>query len=495
MNKKSFAARPAKKHTGPPSPLKPVANCINFALNFTKLIGFDSIFPSEDNVKTATQLLSSGAEPASIHFETHTCFGNERVFKAAAPFLPQLAAEMRKDSQLVDASFVGHFDSGVAQLVTAAVGNGRLERIRLGDISEGMAVYQPMIDAFRDNKTLQYLNISCSNPHMTMAPILDSLRGRQSLRRLTLLFIPMGELTGLLSSLPNLDHLTLSDTQISQESQAKTLFAALGGSKASLRRLRLCRNDLDNVAEMCGSKALRFLEKLYLPCNKITAEGVRSIADRILARNRKLRRLDLSGNPVSTAGARYIVDAHSQSLVWLGLASAGLNADAGKVLAPMVAVLQKLDLSGNLLGDEGVVSLFLGPGVRHGRPMLEELGLGSVNMTERGGKAVAEWIGSEEGAKIRTLDLKENALGDRGAKAILDTIAAKSRLVRELVMDHNAIGEPTVESILGVMGKRLGAMRMLKIGDISMRRDNAKRLEAAAQKAGVELIYYRETKY
>jgi uncharacterized protein (TIGR02996 family) len=130
--------------------------------------------------------------------------------------------------------------------------------------------------------------------------------------------------------------------------------------------------------------------------------------------------LDLSGAPLAQAGPDALPRAlaslpQRDRLRELRLAGCGIGTAGAAALASVrLPALERLDLSNNQLGDDGLAALLGGPllsSVRH-------LGLSNNSIRERGGVALAAsaWSGTPE-----TLDLSGNALGPDTLEALADS--------------------------------------------------------------------------
>ena len=126
------------------------------------------------------------------------------------------------------------------------------------------------------------------------------------------------------------------------------------------------------------------LKCLSLPYCGITSEGVRSLAE-ILMVNRSLEELHLDGNKIADEGVSYLAKGLTNTtLKCLSLQCCGITSEGARSLAEMLAVnrsLERLHLSGNKILDEGVS--YLSKGLMN-TTTLEQLTLRDCDITVKG---------------------------------------------------------------------------------------------------------------
>ncbi|WP_255658722.1 gala protein [Actinoplanes sp. L3-i22] len=275
--------------------------------------------------------------------------------------------------------------------------------------------------------------------------------------------------------------------------------AAAAAGSPHVRHLLLGTNALGSEGVRAVAGALRpghGIETLYLGCNRIGPDGVAILADR-LAGDDTVRALWLKRNPVGDEGVARLAGAlggtanlRTLDLVNTGITATGLTTltDAlvaggprlqrlflggngfGPEVVPVLARLiheagvRELYLAVNHLGDEGAAAL---ASVAAGVPMT--LGLGGNGLTAAGAAALArhcaawqvldlarppsqqalggspnelgdagaaEFAAALPGARLRRLDLRLTGIRGRGARLLVDAIAS---------------GHPTLE-YLGING-------------------------------------------
>jgi Ran GTPase-activating protein (RanGAP) involved in mRNA processing and transport len=218
------------------------------------------------------------------------------------------------------------------------------------------------------------------------------------------------------------------------------------------------------------------VETVYLGCNFITAEGAAKLADAVrssanvtglwlkrnpigdegaaelatmLARNRSLRTLDLTQTGITAAGLRSLVDAliaHPTNLERLYLSGNRFGPAEAEILADLLrapTALRHLFVSVNRLGDDGARRLLA---AERANPRLRTLGLASNGLGSGAAEALAAVadhpalerldLGREPSAGI--LGERDNLLGDDGARTLAEMLPGQSSL-RLLNLEHNGI--------------------------------------------------------
>eukprot|EP00607_Mallomonas_marina_P011221 CAMPEP_0182423934 /NCGR_PEP_ID=MMETSP1167-20130531/10039_1 /TAXON_ID=2988 /ORGANISM="Mallomonas Sp, Strain CCMP3275" /LENGTH=159 /DNA_ID=CAMNT_0024603321 /DNA_START=203 /DNA_END=682 /DNA_ORIENTATION=+ len=83
--------------------------------------------------------------------------------------------------------------------------------------------------------------------------------------------------------------------------------------------------------------------------------------------------------------------------------------------------MKALDLGGNMIGDDGVISL---ADVLHTNQSLKILELWENNIAERGVMGIARML--QNNKRLDTIDLRKNTVSDTAAKALAEAIASNS---------------------------------------------------------------------
>lgn len=465
--------------------ISPAVNCLNFTLNSPNL---SPIVENVQSLRDISLFLSVGAEPRSLTF--YSC--PESSAKEAVPWFESIAETLEtKSSYLTSLELNGSISPGLSKLAAAALaGNAGLEKFMVSGTI--LQVAQPLLDSLRANRTLQSVRfandyIDQQNRVDNLAPLLRALQSHPSLRQVSYSGTEVKALAELIVSLPDLEDLEIFINNVNI-SDVQILCSALDQAAKPVKKFHLstCCLKGAEMAALCQSKRLRSTKKLNISCSGTSPEDAKIFAERLLSGNGAIRRLNFSYDLIGTAGVRYLAAAAPRSLVSLKLERCGLDSDSGKLFAGMLPRLITLDLTYNALRDEGVIDLMsksLGS-----RSLLKKLRLASNQITERGGKVLAQWLISA--SMLTTLDLSKNKLGSDGGRAIAEAVAQNERLRIDLLwLDSNNIKEPAAESFVRMI-KRPGAVRQLRISGPELGANGKALVESAALKCGVLLIYH-----
>ncbi|XP_051763715.1 NACHT, LRR and PYD domains-containing protein 12-like isoform X4 [Ctenopharyngodon idella] len=155
-------------------------------------------------------------------------------------------------------------------------------------------------------------------------------------------------------------------------------------------------------------------------CN-ITAEGCAALTS-ALRSNSLLRELDLTGNKIGDEGLMLLSDGLKDphcKLETLRLSYCNITDESCAALTSALrsnSHLRKLDLPDNKIGDEGLT--LLSDGLKDPHCKLEKLTLFDCNITAEGCAALASALRSN--SHLRKVDLSENKIGDEGLMLLSD---------------------------------------------------------------------------
>lgn len=226
--------------------------------------------------------------------------------------------------------------------------------------------------------------------------------------------------------------------------QGEPLAAAVAecGHLRALRRLDLGRNEIrcDGLQRLADSPHLGRLEELDLASNEIDGRGVRYAAER--ATWPELRQLELADNLLGAAAVERLVlsvrlpKLHKLGLsgnrLWsyqrdslpertsllrvpvLDLRNNGLTADGLRVLLTGAGGVRDLDLSRNLLRDEGA-ALLANADVLNGLRSLK------LAANQLGDDALRALAASPHLGRLAALDVSNNPVGDDGVRAVVES--------------------------------------------------------------------------
>eukprot|EP00448_Togula_jolla_P015030 CAMPEP_0170588420 /NCGR_PEP_ID=MMETSP0224-20130122/10820_1 /TAXON_ID=285029 /ORGANISM="Togula jolla, Strain CCCM 725" /LENGTH=318 /DNA_ID=CAMNT_0010912135 /DNA_START=59 /DNA_END=1015 /DNA_ORIENTATION=+ len=205
----------------------------------------------------------------------------------------------------------------------------------------------------------------------------------------------------------------LSDNLIGDEG-ARYLQAGFAGNKC-LKQLLLPRAGLTApgmhaIGELLGDCAS--LEEIVLSSNVCDAEGVKGSFDEGLKKNKTLKSLYLAGCRLGDEGVASLCPGALSTHPALQHVSLGYNrlehgaaASLNRMLATNKA-LRYLDLSGNALGPQGAKELV--QGLKENKGKLQKLSLAQNTIRLEGTKALVDFFTSADGKNMEFLDLRHN---------------------------------------------------------------------------------------
>ncbi|XP_069759056.1 NACHT, LRR and PYD domains-containing protein 12-like isoform X2 [Narcine bancroftii] len=200
--------------------------------------------------------------------------------------------------------------------------------------------------------------------------------------------------------------------------------------------LRLDQNHIRDLGMTTLADSLRDskcrIQELSLDNNDVSAVGFREFA-RGLCKNRSLRRLSLSNNPLGGDGLVSLckgLTSRGTCLEDLRLAGCSLRGNQCDLLAQTLREspsVRSLDLDNNNLGDSGVRRLL--PALRRPDCRIRTLRLCTVGLTASGMESLGRALGQNH--SLRDLALSYNSLGSLGAKRLCASLGGNgSRLQR-----------------------------------------------------------------
>eukprot|EP00042_Codosiga_hollandica_P033796 m.230288 g.230288 ORF g.230288 m.230288 type:complete len:389 (-) comp54269_c0_seq1:279-1445(-) len=257
----------------------------------------------------------------------------------------------------------------------------------------------------------------------------------------------------LLATLPS-QHLLLPRHQVSDSQLAELLQRLATQHHGMTQTLNLEGNLITDVgAEHLGKflQVDRHLTELDISFNHITARGCVAIAAG-LASNTTLRKLSLIYNPIENEGAEALGEAltrnHTLTDLLLYRCSIG---DQGAFIFSNCLIdhaestsLRVLDLGSNRFKSEAVQAI---SGLIRYVDALESLSLRSSDLHPHDVEEICSNL--VDNSTLKTLDLRNNAIGDRGAEQL--AAALPQTQLQILDLQNNSIGERGIHALVGAL--------------------------------------------
>lgn len=279
-----------------------------------------------------------------------------------------------------------------------------------------------------------------------------SMLGQEQCKSLKHLFFVQNDLSAMglahivtaLKEQPQLEELKVCGNNLDSNGCMALGCAFQSWEGASLKYLHLCHNNIDDdglESLVVGMAKCNYLEALTLCGNpSITPAGLRSLSTFLQAKSCCLKRLDLDQTNVDCAGA--------------GALSAGLSRNMS---------LKCLCLSGNSIDDEGIDALV---SCLPKCSKLEEL-----HLSENGGisplglKSLSNAF--RAGSNLKHLRLRDNAIDDKGLKALIEGMANCRSLTKLDLSRNNAVTAAGLQALLRAGRNSLEELELwgIRIGD------------------------------
>jgi Ran GTPase-activating protein (RanGAP) involved in mRNA processing and transport len=170
-----------------------------------------------------------------------------------------------------------------------------------------------------------------------------------------------------------------------------------------------------------------------------------------LSKSNQIEVIDLSFQPINEPVLRALHDGvKQQPLKILTIKNAALSATLATPLAEIIACsahLEQLDLSDNLLSDNGIQ--FLAPGLTANQS-LKTIDLTRNGISDEGAKTIAYIIAQHPA--VMNVNLFDNKIGDEGAAALAHH-APLSQTLRSLGLSLNKIGDKGAHALAQAIKK------------------------------------------
>lgn len=243
---------------------------------------------------------------------------------------------------------------------------------------------------------------------------------------------------------PHAVHLLLGTNAMGTEGAQAIADALSPGHRVETLYLGCNRIDDEGAAALAGRLADDdTVRALWLKRNPVGDSGVRAIAG-MLRRNETIRTLDLVNTAVTSVGLRVLLSSltgRAKPLERLYLGGNGLSGEHADLLAAFIrdAGVRELYLTANHLGDAGAATL--AGAASSQRPL--SLGLGGNGIGPDGARTLAAALGGIESLDLgrapseRALGAPPNHTGDAGASALAAALPGSP--LRRLELRHTGI--------------------------------------------------------
>ncbi|WVZ12012.1 hypothetical protein V8G54_016542 [Vigna mungo] len=195
---------------------------------------------------------------------------------------------------------------------------------------------------------------------------------------------------------------------------------------------------------------LTICEEVSFAANGITAAGLRAF-DGVLQSNITLKTLDLSGNLVGDEGAKVSPKCFSEFRIWCLCDILANNSS-----------IEKLQLNSADLGDAGAKAI---AEMLKKNSSLRVLELNNNMIEYSGFSSLAGAL--LENNSIRNIHLNGNYGGALGANALAKALES-NKLLRELHLHGNSIGDEGIRSLMAGLSAHKGKLTLLDIGNNSL---------------------------
>lgn len=191
-------------------------------------------------------------------------------------------------------------------------------------------------------------------------------------------------------------------------------------------------------------QTLQNLEELDLSGNIIEAVGLEALLPCLMVPACKMKCLELNHCKLEDEGVNHCIKVLTLSqnqITHLGLAGNSITNDGvgkiAKALSSPECKVRSLNLSFNIIGDEGVENLSLSMSSQN--CVLQELDLSQNEIQSQGCKYLAGAIRKHN--CLEKLNLEGNKVGDEGAAQLLSALRIYNSKLHSLMLDANDIGD------------------------------------------------------
>ena len=340
------------------------------------------------------------------------------------------------------------------------------------------------------NSTLQTLNLSCNDlPPPAIVYLADMLVGNRALKSLDLSFNDI-EIEGVrhlavaLRINTTLEDLNIAGTNIGCQPAVESLQMALA-ENSTLQVLNVSSNTPHGAAP--GDLATILLQNRHVKVFNLSDSNLnlRSVSN-LVRIHPALNTLEMDNMENANAiGLRELQEPlqYTQTLEQLSLCGCGLDDEQAEIVAGILATnksLKEVYISGNEIGEIGAVHL---AGALESNDTLPSIVLSYNAIGTTGGASFGRML--ERNKSLRVLDLTKNLIGPGAGAALAEGLAGNTGLER-LVLTGNRVGDEGGEMIVEALFKN-ETLRELSLGDNGTADKTALRLAQAISREGSEL--------
>ncbi|XP_067916080.1 NACHT, LRR and PYD domains-containing protein 3-like isoform X3 [Heterodontus francisci] len=260
------------------------------------------------------------------------------------------------------------------------------------------------------------------------------------------------------------------------ESQNKALAENTVGSERTLHFCGLRLTPIDCAVLSHGIGLCETIKHLDLQSCNIDCPGLKRL-EPVLHKCRELR---LGNNELGNSGAKLLSAAlrtPNCKIQKLGLEENSLTASCAGDLAFAVSTNQsllELNLSGNKLGDTGVILLFVP--LRDPNCKIQKLQLGNVGLTASCIEDLAAVLSTN--LSLTELNLSENKLGDLGVKQLSEAMSNPDCKIQELKLSKVGLTSSCVKDLVSTLSV-YRSLTVLDLGDNKLGDSGIKQLSMA----------------
>jgi Ran GTPase-activating protein (RanGAP) involved in mRNA processing and transport len=207
----------------------------------------------------------------------------------------------------------------------------------------------------------------------------------------------------------------------------------------------------------------KLIKRLNLEMNELTAEGVKTLCKGV--QNSKLASLNIKGNAIKDQGAIYLADLYDtgcsclESLEELDISSNDITPEGFVHLGRMLAKskLKNLNISKNLMGDEGLMMLVDTVEASENIILLNRLDISSCKVSDKVINYLTQGIirlieGLECMVELQHIRANDNYISDKHERVILELLTKNNTLI-SLGFNGNRMSLSCIKTIKKILDR------------------------------------------